>query len=192
MIDCSQSTSTSLFNTGSILSIQLVVFYSILMRKSSSSPHDSTPEWHPDRFSHFAVYSTSGGDHRCAQQHTDRDRRTWERMNERLSALCPGLPRWAGTRKVKPIWILLKQETAPHHSSFLQAECPSCRPTNSIKALKAKTAEHGTPVEIGRIYRMHATWPNVKVFYHISQRHIVCIYLLQNSVQPDTKSTSSH
>ena len=30
----------------------------------------------------------------------------------RLMALFPGLPRWAGTRKVKPIWILLKQETA--------------------------------------------------------------------------------
>ena len=29
----------------------------------------------------------------------------------RLTALCPGLPWWAGTRKVKPIWILLKQET---------------------------------------------------------------------------------
>ena len=29
----------------------------------------------------------------------------------RLTALCPVLPRWAGTRKVKPIWILLKQET---------------------------------------------------------------------------------
>jgi len=28
-----------------------------------------------------------------------------------LTALCPGLSRWAGTRKVKPIWILLKQET---------------------------------------------------------------------------------
>ena len=28
----------------------------------------------------------------------------------RLTALCPGLPGWAGTRKVKPIWILLKQE----------------------------------------------------------------------------------
>ena len=26
----------------------------------------------------------------------------------RLTALCPGLPRWAWTRKVKPIWILLK------------------------------------------------------------------------------------
>ena len=29
----------------------------------------------------------------------------------RLTALFPGLPGWAGTRKVKPIWILLKQET---------------------------------------------------------------------------------
>ena len=26
----------------------------------------------------------------------------------------------------------------PHHSSFLQAGCPSCRPTNSVKALKAE------------------------------------------------------
>ena len=77
----------------------------------------------------------------------------------RLTALCPGLHGWAGTRKVKPIWILLKQETvsdseirwaicksAPcsrqistpttHRSVFLQAGCPSCRPTNSVKALK--------------------------------------------------------
>ena len=76
----------------------------------------------------------------------------------RLTALFPGLPGWASTRKVKPIWILLKQETvsgsgiswavcksaprsrqiimpAPHHS-FLQAGCRSCRPTNSVKALK--------------------------------------------------------
>ena len=29
----------------------------------------------------------------------------------RLTAVCPGLPGCAGTRKVKPIWILLKQET---------------------------------------------------------------------------------
>jgi len=58
-----------------------------------------------------------------------------------LTALFAGLPRWAGIRKVKPIWILLKQETvsgssiswtiynsasrsrqittpAPHHSFF--------------------------------------------------------------------------
>jgi len=42
------------------------------------------------------------------------------------SGLCPGLPWWAGTRKVKPIWILLKQEwqwaickSAPHPSNPL-------------------------------------------------------------------------
>jgi len=85
---------------------------------------------------------------------------THTHTHTRLMALFPGLPRWAGTGKLKPIWILLKQETvsgsgvswaicksaprsrqittpAPHHSSFLQAGCPSCRPTNSVKALKA-------------------------------------------------------
>jgi len=29
----------------------------------------------------------------------------------RLTALFSGTPNWAGTRKVKPLWILLKQET---------------------------------------------------------------------------------
>jgi len=73
----------------------------------------------------------------------------------RLTAFCPGLPRWAGTRKVKPIWILLKQETvggsgiswaicksaprcrqtttsAPHHSVFYRRDAiPSTQPTAS-------------------------------------------------------------
>jgi len=72
-------------------------------------------------------------------------------------ALFQGLSGWAGTRKVKPIWVLLKQELQWHqlghmqvctslqtdnHTStqplFLQAGCPSCHPTNSVKALKAK------------------------------------------------------
>jgi len=74
-------------------------------------------------------------------------------------ALFPGLPRWVGTRKVEPIWILVKQDsewqwhqldhiqvcnslqTDNHAStpplSFLQAGCPSFHPTNSVKALKA-------------------------------------------------------
>ena len=71
-----------------------------------------------------------------------------------LMALFPELPRWAGTRKVKPNWILLKQETVGYmqvctslqtdnHAStsplsFLQAGCPSCRQTNRVEALKAK------------------------------------------------------
>ena len=77
----------------------------------------------------------------------------------RLTALFLGLHGWAGTRKVKPIWILLKQETVSgsgiswahmqvctslqtdNHAStpplsFLQAGCRSGCPTNSVKALK--------------------------------------------------------
>jgi len=72
-----------------------------------------------------------------------------------LTALFPGLQRWAGTRKVKPIWILLKQETvsgsgiswaicksapisrqitmpAPHHSVFYRLDAlPAAQPTAS-------------------------------------------------------------
>ena len=68
---------------------------------------------------------------------------------------CPGLPGWAGTRKVKPIWILLEQETvsgsgiswaicksapgsrqittpAPHHSVFYRPDTlPAAQPTAS-------------------------------------------------------------
>ena len=82
--------------------------------------------------------------------------RYWRGYVSRLTALCPGLPRWAGTRKVKPIWILLKQETVSG-SGISWAICKSaprprqitvpapnsvftgriCHPTNSIKALKA-------------------------------------------------------
>jgi len=35
----------------------------------------------------------------------------WHLAHTRLTDLFPGLPRWAGTRKVKAIWILLKQQT---------------------------------------------------------------------------------
>jgi len=73
----------------------------------------------------------------------------------RLTALCPGLTGWAGTRDVKPIWILLKQETmsgsgiswsicksaprsrqiftpAPHHSVIYWPDAlPAARPTAS-------------------------------------------------------------
>jgi len=72
-----------------------------------------------------------------------------------LTALYPGLPSWAGTRKAKPIWILLKQETlsgsgiswaicksapssrqitmpAPHHSVFYRSDAlPAAQPTAS-------------------------------------------------------------
>jgi len=78
----------------------------------------------------------------------------------RLMALFPGLPGWASTRKAKPIWTFTEArdsewqwhqlghmqvctllQTDNHAStpplSFLQDGCPSCRPTNSVRALKA-------------------------------------------------------
>ena len=96
----------------------------------------------------------------CNTTNKQTNKHTHTHTHNLTTALFLGLPGWASTRKVKQIWILLKQETVsgsgiswaicksasrsrqittpvPHHSSFLQAGCPSCRPTNSVKALKA-------------------------------------------------------
>ena len=79
-----------------------------------------------------SFYLHGGGKNHLAQIHTH---------THPFNGPFPGLPRWASTRKVKPIWILLKQETvsdsgiswaicqsapcsrqittpAPHHSVF--------------------------------------------------------------------------
>jgi len=48
-----------------------------------------------------------------------------------LTALFPGLPRWAGTRKVKPIWILLKHETVSG-SGISWARCKSAPHSRQI------------------------------------------------------------
>jgi len=77
-----------------------------------------------------------------------------------LSGFCPGLPGWAGTRKVKPkpIWfsrmrhsegqwhqlghmqICTLPQTDNHACtqplSFLRARCPSCRPINSWQQIE--------------------------------------------------------
>ena len=93
--------------------------------------------------------------HPRARTHTDTHTHTHP-----FNGPFPGLPWSAGTRKVRPIWIILKQDSerqwhqlghmqvctllqADNHSStaplsFLQTGCPSCRPTNSVKALKAE------------------------------------------------------
>ena len=77
-----------------------------------------------------------------------------------LTALFPGLPRWAGTRTVKPMWILLKQETvsrsgiswarcksvsrsrqitmpAPHHSIFFTGRMPFLPPNQQRQSTEA-------------------------------------------------------
>ena len=80
---------------------------------------------------------------------------THTHTHTRLTALCLGLPGWADTRKVKPIWILLKQQTVsgsrirwaicksaprsrqitmpvPHRSVFYRPDAlPAAQPTAS-------------------------------------------------------------
>ena len=123
-------------------------------------------------------------------------------------ALCPGLPRSAGIRTVKPIWILLKQETvsgsgiswapcksapssrqtttpAPHHSVFHRPVASSCRPTNSIKALKAtlRCEISGTLLTrtvIGLVFLRDTigleTWGNGVDFAVVSGKWLCCIF----------------
>jgi len=51
----------------------------------------------------------------------------------RVMALFPGLPGWARARKVKPIWVLLKQETEWHcGSGFSWAICKSAPRSRQI------------------------------------------------------------
>jgi len=52
-------------------------------------------------------------------------------QNTHLTALFPGLPGWAGTRKVKPISILLKQETVSG-SGISRAICKSAHRSRQI------------------------------------------------------------
>ena len=84
----------------------------------------------------------------------------------RLTALCPGLPGWASTKKAKPIWILLKQKdsewqwhqlghmqvctslqtdnhaSSPHHSVFYRPDAlPAAQPTAS-KHLRHQNTSH--------------------------------------------------
>jgi len=98
--------------------------------------------------------------HTHTRTHARTHARTHTHTHTHTPALFSGSTRVSRYQKGKTFWILLKQETvsgsgiswaicksalrsrqitmpAPHHSVFLQAGFPSCRPTNSVKALKA-------------------------------------------------------
>ena len=55
-------------------------------------------------------------------------------IHTRLTAFCPALPGWAHTRKVKPIWILLKQETVSG-SGISWAICKSAPRSRQVTIL---------------------------------------------------------
>ena len=116
----------------------------LLLSQPKHDTNDASVQWKSAQFlylhSHLNYYT-----HTHTHKHT----------HTRLTALCPGLPGWAGTRKMKPIWILLKQETvsgrgicwaicksaprsrqitmsAPHRSVFYRPDAlPVAQPTVS-------------------------------------------------------------
>ena len=83
------------------LTILQLLHWVLHMRKSRSTPHRTN------------ISLTHTHTHTC------------------FTALCPGLPGWARTRKVKPIWILLKQETVSG-SGISWAICKSASRTRQI------------------------------------------------------------
>ena len=117
----------------------------------------------------LSPYLVTGSELQILDVLTTAQNHTHTHTHTRLTALFPGLPGSAGTRKVKPIWTLLKQETesgsgiswaictllqTDNHAStsplgFLKAGCPSCRPTNSVNALKAKFTMTTTAISTG-------------------------------------------
>ena len=98
----------------------------------------------------------------------------------RLTAVCPGLPGWAG--KAKPIWILLKQETvsgsgiswairksaprsrqittpAPHHSVFA-GRMPFLPPNQQCQSNEGSTLQRNgndSSLPYHCLYNMHST-----------------------------------
>jgi len=97
----------------------------------------------------------SNGYHLSISSYTQRKVQNKDKWILRLTHTHPGLPGWASTRKVNPIWILPKQETvsgsgiswaicksascsrqmttpAPHHSVFYRLDAlPAAQPTAS-------------------------------------------------------------
>ena len=96
----------------------------------------------------------------------------WWHTHTRLTAPFPELPGWAGTRKVKPMWILLKQETvsgsgiswatcksaprsrqittpAPHHSVFYRPD--------ALPATRSTVSKHWRPVLVDDMLMTHVT-----------------------------------
>ena len=101
-------------------------------------------------------------------------------------ALFPGLPRWAGTRMVKPIWILLKQETvsgsgirwaicnsalssrqtttpAPHLSVFYRLD--------ALRAAQPTASKHWMDTAFMSCkHKMHSKCYHYTIFIHMPQR----------------------
>ena len=116
----------------------------------------------------------------------------------RLTALFLALPGWASTRKVKPIWILLKQETvsgsgwaicksapssrqmttpAPHHSVFYRPD--------ALPVAQATASKHWRPNSVKSIsqYRRDEVLSSCGLF---SDSPVPCRHQRRSAVAPWT------
>ena len=78
--------------------------------------------------------------------------------NTCLTAFFPGLPGWAGTRKVKPIWILLKKETVSG-SGISWAICKSAPRSRQMCVCQHPT-NHAWIVTLRRAQLLLDWWPS--------------------------------
>ena len=116
-------------------------------------------------------------------QSTDWHTNTYTHKHIRLTALCPGLPGWAGSRNVKSIWILLEQETvsdsgirwaicksaphsrqtttpAPHLSVFYRPDAlPAAQPTVS-KNWRQEDSRLKTDIAVDKLHWWPAILPS--------------------------------
>ena len=126
--------------------------------------------------------------------HTRTHARTHARMHARMHPFngpFPGLSRWAGNRKVKPIWTFLKQETvsgsgiswaickcapcsrqvttpAPHHSVF-------CRP-DALPVAQPTASKHGTGRFVKNRYYNTVTFLRVCLLTIRSESLTFCVF----------------
>ena len=84
----------------------------------------------------------------------------------RLMALCPGLPGWAGTRKVKQIWILLKQETVS--GSGISWVCASLHLAPDRQPRQHPTTQFNRP-------KIEGHWSIVKFHFIHTFLEILCV-----------------
>jgi len=85
-----------------------------------------------------------------------------------LTALFPSLPGWAGTRQVKPIWNLLKQETVSG-SGISWAICKSAPRSGQIIT---PSPQHSI---FYRLYALPATQPTVSKHW----RQLILYFILK-------------
>jgi len=104
-------------------------------------------------------------------------------------ALCPGRPGWAGSRKVKPIWILLKQETVSG-SGISWAICKSAPRSRQIWhwngllcadvplrncSLSLQTDNHTSSPPLYRPDALPATQPTASKHWRHNSLQLQCI-----------------